>query len=84
MRESSKPAVFSIASILSIAAAIGSFMTGAVLGLVLAVLAIVLGLIGVLLSFSASRRGGIISILAVLGGFIGIIAAVIKAIMWLF
>jgi hypothetical protein len=59
-------------------------MTGAVLGLVLAIVAIFFGLIGVILSFSASRRGGIISILAVIGGLLGIVAAVIKAILWIF
>ncbi len=84
MKESSKPAVFSIASILSIAAAIGSFMAGAIMGLVLAVVAILFGAIGVLMSFSASRRGGIVSILAVVGGVLGIVAAVVKAILWIF
>jgi hypothetical protein len=84
MKESSKPAVFSIASILSIAAVIGSFMTGAILGLVLAVVAILFGIIGVLMSVAESRRGGIISILAVIGGIVGIVAAVIKAIIWIF
>ena len=84
MKESSKPAVFSIASILSLAAAIGSFMTGAIFGLVLAIVAIFFGVIGVLMSFAESRRGGIISILAVVGGVLGIVAAVIKAVMWIF
>jgi hypothetical protein len=84
MKESSKPAVFSIASILSIAAAIGSFMTGAFFGLILAIVAIFFGFIGVLMSFAESRRGGIVSILAVVGGVLGIVAAVIKAVMWIF
>lgn len=84
MKESSKPAVFSIASILSIVAAIGSFMTGAILGLILAIVAIFFGFIGVLMSFAESRRGGIVSILAVVGGVLGIVAAVVKAIIWIF
>ena len=84
MNESKKPAVFSIASILSIAAAIGSFMTGAFFGLILAILAILFGFIGVIMSFADSRRGGIVSILAVSGGVLGIVAAVIKAFLWFF
>jgi hypothetical protein len=84
MKESTKPAVFSIASILSLVAAIGSFMTGAIFGLVLAVVAIFFGVVGVLMSFADSRRGGIISVLAVIGGVLGIVAAVIKAIIWIF
>ncbi|MDP4582886.1 MAG: hypothetical protein NWR21_00400 [Verrucomicrobiales bacterium] len=84
MKESTKPAVFSIASILSIAAAFGSFMTGAIFGLILAIVAIFFGFIGVLMSFADSRRGGIVSILAMIGGVLGIVAAVIKAIMWIF
>ncbi len=82
--KSRKPAVFSIASILSILAAIGSFMTGAILGLVLAIVAIFFGFIGVLMAFAESRRGGILSLFAVIGGVLGIVAAVIKAIMWIF
>ena len=84
MKESTKPAVFSIASILSIAAAFGSFMTGAIFCLILAIVAIFFGFIGVLMSFADSRRGGIVSILAMIGGVLGIVAAVIKAIMWIF
>jgi hypothetical protein len=36
------------------------------------------------MSFAESRRGGIVSILAVVGGVLGIVAAVIKAVMWIF
>lgn len=76
-------AAFSIPSILSIVAVIFSFKTGAIFGLFLAALAIVLGVIGLLLSLSSRTRGGIFSIIGVLGGAAGIIAAIIKAIMWL-
>lgn len=79
-----KPAVFSIASILSIVAAIGSFMTGAIFGLILAIVAIFFGFFGVLMSLAPSRRGGIVSVLALIGGVIGIVAAVFKAILWFF
>ena len=84
MNASRNPAVFSIASLLSLAAAIGSFMTGAFFGLILAIVAIFFGIVGVIMSFAESRRGGLISILAMIGGVIGIVAAVIKAIMWIF
>lgn len=80
--ESSK-AVFSIPSILAILAAIFSFKAGAFFGLLLAGIAIVFGVIGVLLALSPSRRGGIFSMLGVVGGLAGIIAAVIKAILWI-
>jgi hypothetical protein len=80
--ESSK-AVFSIPSILAVLAAIFSFKAGAFFGLVLAGIAIGFGVIGVLLSLSPSRRGGLFSLFGVVGGLVGIIAAVIKAIMWI-
>lgn len=79
----SSKAAFSIPSILSIVAAIFSFKVGAFFGLLLAGVAIVMGIIGVLLALSPGKRGGIFSVLGVGGGLIGIIAAVIKAIMWL-
>ena len=80
--ETSK-AAFSIPSILAVVAAIGSFKVGAFFGFVLAGSAMLLGIIGLLLSLSPTTRGGIFSVIGVLGGAIGIIAAVIKAIMWI-
>ena len=82
--QEAKAAKFSIPSIIALVAAVLSFMTGAILGLILAVIAIVFGLIGVMLSFSSRTRGGVVSTLSLLAGFLGIIAAVIKAIIWLF
>lgn len=82
--ETTKTAKFTIPSIIALVAAVLSFMTGAIGGLILALVAIVFGLIGVLLSFSSKRRGGIVSTLSLLAGFVGIIAAVIKAIGWFF
>lgn len=76
-------AAFSIPSILSIVAAIFSFKVGAIMGLLLAGVAIVFGAVGFLLSLSPAKRGGIFSILGVAGGAIGVIAAVVKAIMWI-
>jgi hypothetical protein len=46
--------------------------------MLLAILAIVFGAIGVLLSLSPRVRGGMMSIFSVLAGVIGIIAAVLK------
>lgn len=55
---------------------------GAFFGLLFAVVAILAGALGVVLSLSPARRGGIFSIVGVFGGAIGIIAAVVKAISW--
>jgi uncharacterized membrane protein HdeD (DUF308 family) len=75
---------FSIPSILAIVAAIASFFQGATFGLLLAIAAIILGIIGVLLSLSVKKRGGIVSFASVGAGLIGIIAAVIKAMLYMF
>jgi hypothetical protein len=75
-------AAFSIPSIIAVVAAILSFSAGAFFGLILAGVAIVMGVIGILLAISPARRGGIFSMAAVVAGLAGIIAAVIKAIMW--
>jgi uncharacterized membrane protein HdeD (DUF308 family) len=83
MSERSKPA-FSIPAILAVIAAIASFFQGATFGLLLAVAAILLGSLGILLSLSVRKRGGIVSIFSVLAGLIGIIAAIIKAMLYLF
>jgi len=82
---SSRPSpIYSVASVLSIVCAIGSFMSGAILGLILAVVAIFLGSFGALLSLSPQRRGGFLSTFAMIAGAIGIIAALFKAIGWFF
>ena len=83
MSDSNK-AKFSIPSILAIVAAIASFFQGATFGLLLAIAAIIFGIIGVLLSLSAKKRGGIVSFASVAAGLIGIIAAIIKASLYLF
>lgn len=83
--QSPKPSpIYSIASVLSLVCAIGSFLSGAILGLVLAVLAILFGSIGTLLSLSPHRRGGLLSSFAMFAGVLGILAAVVKAILWIF
>jgi hypothetical protein len=69
---------FSIPAIVAVLCAIGSFFFGAFLGMLLAVLAIVAGLIGVVLALSPRVRGGMISVLSIAAGAIGIIAAMFK------
>ncbi|MEA2736491.1 MAG: hypothetical protein QOE14_2942 [Humisphaera sp.] len=69
---------FSIPSILAIVCAFGSFAAGAGLGFMLAILAIILGALGVILALAPQTRGGVASIISILAGAIGIIAAVFK------
>ncbi len=83
MPENSR-ASFSIPSLIAIVAAVASFFQGATFGLLLALAAIVFGAIGVLLSFSARKRGGIVSLTSVVFGIVGIIAAIIKAMLDVF
>lgn len=75
---SESSSAFSIPSMLAVAAAFGSFATGAFLGTILAIAAIVLGLIGALLALSPRVRGGMISIISIAAGVLGIVAAVFK------
>lgn len=79
----SSKATFSIASIVAIIAAILSFNFGAILGLLMAAVAFIFGVIGLVLALMPNKRGGGISIVAVVLSFIGVIAAVIKALMWI-
>lgn len=73
-------AAFSIPSILAVVAAFFSFRMGAFGGFVLAGIAIVLGILGLVLSLSPKVRGGIMSFIGIAAGAIGIIAAVVKTI----
>jgi len=67
-----------LVSILSVVAAIGSFYTGAFFGFVLAIGAILFGVLGLVLAISPARRGGMLSVIAIFAGVIGIIAAIFK------
>jgi hypothetical protein len=78
-----RKAKFSVPSLIAIVAALLSFTTGAFWGFVLAVVAIVSGLIGVALSLSPTVRGGLISAFSLMAGSLGLIAALIKALRWL-
>ena len=71
---------FSLPSIIAIVAAVMSFFAGAGWGLVLAIVAIVAGLIGLALAMAPSVRGGIVSFVSIAAGLLGIIAAVLKLI----
>jgi hypothetical protein len=73
-------ASFSLPSILAIIAAIVSFFVSGGVGFLLAILAIVLGLIGVLLSLSPNVRGGVTSTVSILIGAIGIVVAILKVV----
>jgi uncharacterized membrane protein YqhA len=75
---------FSLASIIAILAAIFSFYSGVFFGLILAAVAFVFGVFGMVFALMPNVRGGGLSVLAVILSFIGVIAAVIKAILWLF
>lgn len=79
----SNKASFSIPSVLAIIAAILSFKFGAILGLIMAALALIFGVLGIVLALAPKTRGGALSILAVILSFIGVIAAVVKSIMWI-
>jgi hypothetical protein len=76
-------AKFSIPSIIAFITASLSFATGAFWGFVLAGIAIIFGIVGVLLAFSPSIRGGMVSTVSLIIGFVGLIVAVVKAVQWL-
>ena len=70
----------SVVSLMAIAAAIASFFVhSGILGLLLAVVAIVLGVIGFLVSFAPREKGGGLSLLAMLLGVIGAVCGLIRA-----
>jgi len=71
---------FSIPSILAMICAIASFAVGPGKGFFIAILAIIFGGIGLLLAMAPQVRGGIASIVSILAGAIGIVAAVIRMI----
>ena len=73
----------SIPSIIALVAAVLSFATGAFWGFILALVAIFFGLIGVMMALSPNVRGGFISVISLLAGSLGLIAAIAKALMWL-
>ena len=71
-------ASFSFVSIAALLCAAFSFFSGGPVALLLAIVAIFAGVIGVLLAFLPSTRGGFISILSIFAGIVGIVVAIIK------
>lgn len=71
---------FSIPSILAITAALVSFFVQAGWGLALAILAMLLGFVGFIFALAPGIRGGVISILSLIGGGLGIVVALLKII----
>ena len=74
---------FSIPSIIAVVAGIWSFFATALGGLLLALIAIVFGILGVIISLSPVKRGGVASTFGIFAGGLGIVAALIKGVMWL-
>ena len=72
---------FSIPSILAVICAVVSFGASPGGGFFLAILAIIFGGIGVMLAIAPQTRGGIVSVISILAGAVGIIAAVIRLIL---
>lgn len=81
--QTSTQAKFSIPSIIAIIAALASFPVGAMFGFILALIAVFFGAIGVIMAFSAKVRGGVMSTLAIFGGMLGLLAAIVKGVAWL-
>jgi hypothetical protein len=73
---------FSIPALIAIVAALASFAVGAFWGFVLAIVAVAFGIVGLLLAFSSRVRGGFLSAIAIIGGLLGVIAAVVKGVAW--
>jgi hypothetical protein len=71
---------FSIPSILAVICAVVSLMSHAGWGFFLAIAAIILGVIGFLIALMPGVRGGIVSMISIVAGLIGIVAAVFKLI----
>ncbi len=71
---------FSLPSILALVCAIGGFFVGALLQIVLAVAAIALGALGIVISISPAKRGGIMSVISIIVGVLAIIIAVLRGV----
>lgn len=69
---------FSAPAIVAVVCAIGSFFFGSILGMILAIVAIVAGLIGVAMAMSPRVRGGMVSVISIVAGLVGILAAIVK------
>lgn len=72
---------FSIPSIIAIGAAIASLFVRPGTGVILAIIAIIFGVFGFLLALAPSVRGGLVSIFSLILASIGIVVAIVKAIL---
>ena len=72
---------FSIPSIIAIGSAIASLFVRPGTGIILAIVAIIFGVIGYLFTLSPSIRGGLTSILSFFLASIGIVIAVVRAVL---
>ncbi len=70
---------YSLPSLIAIGCAIASLFVGAMGGFILALIAIFFGVIGFLISFSPTVRGGVLSIFSLFIAAAGIVIAVIRA-----
>jgi hypothetical protein len=70
---------FSLPSIIALGAAIASFFVSAGAGFILAMVAIGFGVIGFFLAMAPSVRGGLLSIFSLVVACIGIVAAIVRA-----
>ena len=72
--------VFSAFSIIAVIAALLALFVvkGAGLGFLLAIAAIIFGLLGMAVAFLPSRRGGIMSFIAVGAGLLAVIVAIVR------
>ncbi len=80
METAQTKAHFSIPSLIAIAAAIASFFVRPGTGVILAIVASIFGVFGFILALAPSVRGGLVSILSLMLAGIGIVVAIVKAI----
>lgn len=72
---------FSIPSLIAVGAAIACFFVRPAAGFALAIVALFFGLIGLILSFAPSIRGGIVSFFSLILASFGIIFAIVKGLL---
>lgn len=77
-RRIERPASFSIPSLLAVGAAVLSLLVSAGWGLLLAIVAIVLGVIGFFMALSPRVRGGVVSVVAMIAGGAGVLIALLR------
>ncbi len=80
METGTTKAHFSLPAIIAIGAAIASLFVGALGGFILAIVAIIFGVLGLLVSLAPSVRGGLVSLLSLIIACFAIVLAIIKAV----